>query len=291
MAARAIGSVTLSFGLVSIPVKVYSSGLTDKSISFNMLERETGARVKQQYVSSVSGDVVPRSEMVKGYEFSKGQYVIFSGDELKSFEQEANKSVQIKEFVPLASVDPIHFEKAYYVGPDKGADRPYALLRAAMTETGRGAVAKYAARGKQYLVLLRPFEDGMVMQQMRYVDEIRGIDDIPLGESGDVDGAELKLAVQLVEQIANEDFDGAQYVDEVRDRVLAAIQAKVEGQEITAEPTEEPKAKIIDLMDALRASVAASTPGETTKASASKRKSAKRATKKKSDSKRKAAEG
>ena len=152
MAARAIGSVTLSFGLVSIPVKVYSSSVSGNSVSFNMLERETGARVKQQYVSSVSGDVVPRSEMVKGYEFSKGQYVIFDSDELKSFEQEANKAVEIKEFVPLPAVDPLHFEKAYYVGPDKGADRPYRLLCAAMNETGRGAVAKYAARGKQYQV-------------------------------------------------------------------------------------------------------------------------------------------
>ena len=282
MAARAIGSVTLSFGLVSIPVKVYSSGVTDKSVSFNMLERETGARVKQQYISSVSGDVVPRSEMVKGYEFSKGQYVIFDSDELKSFEQEANKAVEIKEFVPLSAVDPLHFEKAYYVGPDKGADRPYRLLCAAMNETGRGAVAKYAARGKQYLVLLRPFEDGIVMQQMRYSTEIRAIDDVPLGEATDVDANELKLAVQLVEQIANDEFDSTKYVDEVKERILAAIQSKVEGQEITAEPAGEPKAKVIDLMEALKASVAGA--GDEAKPAA-KRKPAKRAAKKKTTKK------
>lgn len=254
MAARAIGSATLSFGLVSIPVKVYSSSKSGSGISFNMLEEKTGARVKQQYISSVSGEVVPRNEMTKGYEFAKGQYVTFTNEELKAFDVEANKQVEIKEFVPLSEVDPIYFDSAYYVGPDKGADRPYALLREAMKQTGRAAVAKYAVRGKQYLVLVRPKDDGLVMQQLRYAHEIRALEDIPLGE-GDVSDDELKLAVQLVEQIASEGFHPEQYEDEVKRRVEEAIQAKVEGQEITAEPSEEPKAKIIDLMDALKASL------------------------------------
>jgi DNA end-binding protein Ku len=254
MAPRAIGSATLSFGLVSIPVKVYSSSESGSGISFNMLEEKTGARVKQQYVSSVSGDVVPRKEMIKGYEFAKGQYVTFTNEELKAFDVEANKQVEIKEFVPVSEVDPIYFDSAYYVGPDKGADRPYALLREAMKKTGRAAVAKYAVRGKQYLVLVRPKDDGLVMQQLRYAHEIRALKDIPLGE-GEVSDEELKLAVQLVEQIASEEFHPENYEDEVRRRVEEAIQAKVEGQEITAEPSEEPKAKIIDLMDALKASL------------------------------------
>ncbi len=252
--ARAVGSATIAFGLVSIPVKVYSSGVSESGIRFNMLEEKTGARVKQQYVSSQTGDVVSRDEIIKGYEFSKGQYVTFTGEELKSFEVEANKAVEIQEFVPLAKVDPIYFEKAYYIGPDKGADRPYALLRAAMEKTGRAALAKYAARGKQYLVLVRPMGEGLVMQQLRYADEIRTITDIPLGE-GEVEEKELKLAVQLVEQIASDEFIPANYEDEVRSRIEEAIRAKVEGQEITAEPAEAPKAKIIDLMEALKASL------------------------------------
>ncbi|MCZ6573084.1 MAG: Ku protein [Planctomycetota bacterium] len=252
--ARAVGSATIAFGLVSIPVKVYSSGVSESGIHFNMLEQKTGARVKQQYVSSQTGEVVSRDEIIKGYEFSKGQYVTFTGEELKSFEVEANKAVEIQEFVPLAKVDPIYFEKAYYIGPDKGADRPYALLRAAMEKTGRAALAKYAVRGKQYLVLVRPVKEGLVMQQLRYADEIRSITDIPLGE-GEVEEKELKLAVQLVEQIASDEFVPANYEDEVRSRIEEAIRAKVEGQEITAEPTEAPKAKIIDLMEALKASL------------------------------------
>ena len=252
--ARAVGSATIAFGLVSIPVKVYSSGVSEVGVRFNMLEEKTGARVKQQYVSSQTGDVVSRDEIIKGYEFSKGQYVTFTGEELKSFEVEANKAVEIQEFVPLAKVDPIYFEKAYYIGPDKGADRPYALLRAAMEKTGRAALAKYAVRGKQYLVLVRPVEEGLVMQQLRYADEIRAITDIPLGE-GEVEEKELKLAVQLVEQIASDEFIPANYEDEVRSRIEEAIRAKVEGQEITAEPAEAPKAKIIDLMEALKASL------------------------------------
>ncbi len=254
MAARAIGSANIAFGLVSIPVKVYSSSELGSGISFNMLEEKTGARVKQQYISSQSGDVVARDEMIKGYEFAKGQYVTFTNDELKSFETEANKAVEIQEFVPISKVDPIYLEKAYYLGPDKGGERPYMLLRAAMEKTKRAALAKYAARGKQYLVLVRPMGEGIVMQQLRYAHEIRSITDVPLGE-GKVNASELKLAVQLVEQIASDEFLPENYEDEVRQRIEEAIQAKVDGQEITAEPAEEPKAKIIDLMEALKASL------------------------------------
>lgn len=277
MAARAIGSATISFGLVSIPIKVYSSSTPGSGIAFNMLEEKTGARVKQQYVSSQSGEVVSRDEMIKGYEFAKGQYVTFTSEELKSFEEKANRSVEIREFVPLEKVDPIYFEKAYYIGPDKGADRPYALLRAALAKTGRAAVAQYATRGKQYLVLVRPAGEGLVMQQLRYASDIRGIGDIPLGEA-EVSNQELKLAVQLVEQIAKDEFKPADYEDQVRMRIEEAIQRKVDGREVTAEPTEEPKAKIIDLMEALKASL-----GE-------ERKPARRASRKKA-AKKKAAEG
>jgi DNA end-binding protein Ku len=288
MAARAIGSATIAFGLVSIPVKIYSSSASESGISFNMLEKKTGARVKQQYVSSQTGEVVPRDEMIKGYEFSKGQFVTFTNEELKAFEEKANRSVDIAEFVPLEKVDPIYFDGAYYMGPDKGADRPYALLRAAMEKTGRAALAKYASRGKQYLVLVRPVDEGLVMQQLRYAHEIRAITEVPLG-TAEINEKELKLAVQLVEQIAADEFVPENYEDEVRKRIEEAITAKVEGQEITAGPAEEPRAKVIDLMEALKASL-----GSSAKAEAAERKPAKRQASSsgaKKSSRKKAAEG
>ncbi|MCZ6786039.1 MAG: Ku protein [Planctomycetota bacterium] len=282
MAARAIGSANIAFGLVSIPVKVYSSSESGSGISFNMLEEKTGARVKQQYISSQTGEVVARDEMIKGYEFAKGQYVTFTSDELKSFETEANKAVEIQEFVPISKVDPIYLEKAYYLGPDKGGERPYMLLRAAMEKTKRAALAKYAARGKQYLVLVRPMGEGIVMQQLRYAHEIRSISDVPLGD-GKVNANELKLAVQLVEQIASNEFLPENYEDEVKQRIEEAIARKVEGKEVTAEPTQEPRARIIDLMEALKTSL-----GEKKKTA---RKPAKKAPRKVAAKKRKAAEG
>jgi DNA end-binding protein Ku len=283
MAARAIGTATLSFGLVSIPVKVFSSTVSEGDYSFNLLEKKTGSRLKQQYISQQSGEVVPREEMVKGYEFAKGQYVVFTDEELKAVEEKANKAVEIKEFVPLEKVDPIFFDKGYYLGPDKGAERPYALLREAMRKTGRAAVAQYAVRGKQYLVLVRPQDGGLVMQQLHYAHEIRAISDVPVGEAKVLD-AELKLATQLVEQIATDEFKPGQYKDEVRARIEEAIRKKVEGQEVTAEPAQEPVAKIIDLMEALKASL-----GEGGKEAA--RKPAKRAPRAATGSKKKAAGG
>lgn len=254
MPARAIGTATVAFGLVSIPVKVYSSNAPERGVSFNLLERKTGARLKQQYISTQTGEVVGRDEMIKGYEFAKGQYVTFTDEELKSFEIAANKAVEIQEFVPIAKVDPIHFDTAYYLGPDKGGERPYKLLRAAMEKTGRAALAKYAVRGKQYLVLVRPMGEGLVMQQLRYAHEIRAITEVPLGE-GAVEDKEVKLAIQLVEQIASDEFAPQNYEDEVTKRIEAAIERKVAGQEVTAEPGEEPKARILDLMEALKASL------------------------------------
>jgi DNA end-binding protein Ku len=277
MAARAIGTATLSFGLVSIPVKVYSSTVSEAEFSFNLLEKKTGSRLKQQYISQKTGEIVPRDEMVKGYEFAKGQYVVFTDEEMKAVEQQANKAVEIKEFVPLAKVDPVYFDRAYYLGPDKGAERPYALLRAAMRKTGRAALAQYAVRGKQYLGLVRPQDDGLVMQQLRYAHEIRAIGDLELPDAKVAD-AELKLAVQLVEQIASDEFQPEQYKDEVRARIEEAIRRKGEGQEVTAEPAAEPAAKIIDLMEALKASLgegkAARKPAKRAARAASRKKAA-----------------
>ncbi|MDB4967187.1 MAG: hypothetical protein JWN44_2876 [Myxococcales bacterium] len=256
MAMRSMASATISFGLVSIPVRLYSATESSGAISFNLLHRPPcGSRLRQQYICIKEEVVVPRDEMVKGYEFQKGEYVTFSSDELKALEETATQTVDITEFVPLDKVDPVYFDRAYYLGPDKGGDKPYKLLARAMTETGRAALARYAARGKMYLVLVRPFEDKLVMQQLLYADEVRDIRDVPVGDA-EVREQELKLAKQLVEQIARETFNPDAYEDEVKKRVEAQIQRKVEGQEIAVSHEEAKPAQIIDLMEALKASLA-----------------------------------
>ncbi len=257
MPPRAISTATISFGLVSIPVKVFSASSPSESVSFNLLHKKCGSRLKQQYICPTdNGEIVERDDMVKGYEFQKGQYVTFTPDELKALEEEATQAVEITEFLPAETVDPVYFDKAYYLGPDKGGDRPYKLLCAAMEETGRVALAKYAARGKQYLVMVRAKDGGLVMQQLHYADEVRPFSEVPLGEA-EVREGELKLAIQLVEQITHESFQPEQYKDEVKERVLEHIQEKVAGKEITVSTPEAPKAQVIDLMEALKASLGA----------------------------------
>jgi DNA end-binding protein Ku len=255
MAARSIGTGTISFGMVSIPIRMYSAAESKAAVSFNLLHAKCSTRLKQQYVCPKDNEIVPRDQMIKGYEFAKEQFVTFTEDELKAMQEEANKAIEITEFVPASQVDPIYFDGAYYLGPDKGGDRAYHLLSQAMRQTGRSALAKWAARGKQYLVLIRPVKDGLIMQQLLYADEVRTFDEVPVGDGGMVKDSELKLAVQLVEQIATDEFHPENYEDDVRKRYHEAIQRKVDGQEITAAP-EQPKAQIIDLMEALKASLA-----------------------------------
>ena len=254
MAARSIGTATISFGLVTVPIRMYTASESSAAISFNMLHAKCGSRLKQQYICTKDEEIVPRDQMVKGYEFTKDQYVTFTEAELKAMAEESTRAIEITEFVPLQKVDPIYFEAAYYLGPDKGGERAYNLLAAAMRQTGRSALAKWAARGKMYLVMLRAVEKGLVMQVLLYADEVRPFDEVPVGDV-QVKDAELKLAIQLIDQIATEEFHPENYEDEVRKRYNAAIQEKVQGREITAAPTEEPKAQIIDLMEALKASL------------------------------------
>src|SRR5262245_10069600 len=234
MAARPIASGSISFGLVSIPVKLFSTADHSSDIRFNLLDAVHKVRLKQQYVSPVDGRVVPRDEQTKGYEFSKDQYVTFTDEELQVLSEKASPSIEITEFVPLTEVDPIYFEKAYFLGPDQSGQRAYRLLATAMRETGRCAVAKYASRGKQYLVLLRPFGEGLIMQQLFYKDEIRDFGEVPLGDDISLKEAEVSLAIQLIEQIATDQFDAGKYGDDVRERIMAAIQQKVEGHEVVA---------------------------------------------------------
>jgi DNA end-binding protein Ku len=261
MPARSIGTGTLSFGMVSIPIRLYSAGESSSAVSFNLLHGKCKSRLKQQYVCPKDNEIVPRDQMVKGYEFSKEQYVTFTEEELKAMGEEAQKAIEITEFVLASKVDPVYFDGAYYLGPDKGGEKAYRLLNEAMKETGRAALAKWAARGKQYLVLIRPADKGLVMQQLLYADEVRPLAEVPI-EDAEVKDAELRLAVQLVQQIASDEFRPENYQDEVRKRHQEAIQKKVEGQEITTSP-EAPRAQIIDLMEALKASLAAKgrTPG------------------------------
>ena len=259
MAARPIGAATISFGLVAIPVRLFTTSESGTQISFNWLHG-CGSRVKQQYWCPKDERIVPRDELVKGYEFAKGQYVKFTPEELKAMEEAGSETIDIAEFLPLAKVDPLYFEKTYYLGPDKGGDKPYRLLAEAMKKTGRAAIATWAARGKQYLVLIRPFEDGLVLQQLRYADEIKSFADVERGDAA-VKPAELALAVQLVDQISADEFHPEQYHDTVRDRIAAAIQQKVDGAEtITLESEPAAQAQIIDLVEALKASLDAGEP-------------------------------
>src|SRR3954452_1936755 len=283
MAARSIVSLTVSFGLVSIPVRLFSATEASRAIAFNLLHKACGSRLKQQYLCAKEEVVVPREDMAKGYEFAKDQYVMFTGEELKALEEAGTHSAEITEFVPLKSVDPVYFDKAYYLAPDKGGAKPYALLARALRETGRCALGRWAARGKQYIVMIRPVEDlveGLVMQQLLYAGEVRAIRDIDIPKT-DVKPAELKLAQQLIEQKTVEKFDPGAYTDEVRARVEAAVQKKVEGQEITMTEAPESGGQVIDLMEALRASLdkKAAPPAKArpAKAPAEARKPAKRA--------------
>ena len=262
MPARSIASATISFGLVSVPVNLYSSSESKTSVSFNMLHKKCNSPLKQQYTCPKDNEVVGREDTVKGYEFAKDQYVVFTPEELKALEEKATGMIDVVEFVPLTQVAREYLEKVYYLGPDKGGDRAYRLLCEALKETGRAALGQYSARGQQYLVLLRPLNGVMVMEQLHYADEVRAATEVPIPQ-GEVKPAELALAKQLIEQTANEAFEPQKYKDTVRERVLETIQRKVDGQDITTDVTPDAGGKIIDLMEALKASLARPASGET----------------------------
>jgi DNA end-binding protein Ku len=255
MAARSIASLTLSFGLVSIPVKLYSATETSSAVKFNLLAKD-GSRLKQQYVSEKDQAVVPRAEMVKGYEFEKDRFVLFSPEELKTLEEASSPAIEIMAFIPQKSVDPLFYDKAYLIAPDKRGGKPYALLAEAMRQSGRCALAKWAWKSKQYVVQVRPVEDGLVLQQLLYADEVRSLKDLNI-EPVTVSAGELQLALQLIDQISEEAYDPAQYVDEEKKRILAAIDEKISGKQVVASAHDEAPstAQVIDLMEALRASL------------------------------------
>src|SRR5450631_4401602 len=230
--ARSIASLTISFGLVAIPVKLYSATVSSERIAFNLLRQKDGSRVKQQYVAVNDGKVVERAEMVKGYEFAKDQYVMFSAEELKALEDATSHSIDIGQFVPLESVDPVYFDGTYYLAPDKGAAKPYTLLATALRKAQQCAVGRWISRGKEHIVVIRPIDDGLAMHQLHFQAEVRNLKELGV-EAAPVSEPELKLAQQLIDHLATKRFDPNEYADEHKARVETAIQKKVEGKEIS----------------------------------------------------------
>jgi DNA end-binding protein Ku len=332
MPARSIATLSLSFGLVSIPVKLYSATESSAAIRFRLMS-PGGARVRQQYVSDESPPaaeppeseveveeaapeppapkarsgaasrvvdfpasragvtlsspripapsspsprspppdpapaVIERSEMVKGYEFEKGRFVLFTAAELKALAEASRQTIDIVEFIPERAIDPIYFDKAYFLAPDKRGAKPYSLLLRAMQDTGRSALAKWAFRAKEYVVQIRAAQGGMVLQQLLYADEVRSLDDLDI-DLAPVGAAELQLAKQLIEQISAEAYDPARFVDEEKQRILAAVERKIEGRQIVAPAHRDAPigAQVVDLVAALRASLQAKPPPAAAKA-------------------------
>ncbi len=254
--ARSIASLTISFGLVAIPVKLYSATVSSERISFNLLRQKDGSRVKQQYLAVNDGKPVERSEMVKGYEFAKDQYVMFSPEELKALEDTTTHQIDIGQFVPLESVDPVYFDGTYYLAPDKGGAKPYTLLATALRKSGQCALGRWISRGKEHIVIIRALEDGLAMHQLHFQAEVRHLKELGV-EAAPVSEAELKLARQLIDQLGAKRFDPNEFADEHKVRVQAAIQRKVDGKEVSlAEgPVSNKGGNVIDLMEALRASI------------------------------------
>lgn len=273
MPARSIASLSLSFGLVSIPVKLYTATESGSDIKFNYMAKD-GSRVKQQYVSEKTGQPVERAELLKGYEFDKDHFVLFSPEELKALEESASHVVEILAFIPEGAVDPLYYDKAYFVAPDKRGGKPYNLLKEAMQQSGRCALAKWASKGKTHMVQIRPTDDGLVFQQLLFADEVRSMQDLHI-EQVEVFDAELKLALQIIDQAAQDAYDPSEYEDEEKKRILEAIDAKIAGKQVVSpEPVElSATGQVIDLMEALRASLAkgggkAKAPAAKTKAPA-----------------------
>ncbi len=254
MGARAISSGTISFGLVSIPVKLYTAAASEQ-VRFNMLHRKCGGRLKMQYYCPVDDEVVERGDIVKGFEYARGQYVRFDDEELKSLEAEKSNSIEIVEFVPLDTFDLVQVERSYYLGPDKGGDKAYRLLGEAMKSKDRVAVGRWASRGKEQLVVIRPYRDGLLFHQLYYADEVRVFDDIDTGATFQFSEVERELAQKLIDQLSSDELQADKYRDAFRERVQQAVDQKVAGEQVTVAP-EAPRAHVIDLFEALKQSLA-----------------------------------
>lgn len=269
MAARATSSGTISFGLVSIPVKVFTAQ-SSQSVRFSMLHEADNSRLKQSYTCKKCEEPVERSQTVKGYEYARDQYVVLNDDELKALEQTSDRTIEIEEFVPISQVDPLYFEKSNLLGPDKGGHKAYQLLRQAMVDAEKVAVGRFNTRGRQQLVLLRPTANGLVMHGLYYADEVRSFADIDTGEDVEIKDGELALAHQLIDALTQKSFAPEKFEDDYRRLVLEAVDQKVAGEEIVVMPTAEPREQIIDLVAALKKSLAEKAAGAGSQAGAAK---------------------
>ena len=256
MAARSMASSTITFGLVAVPVQIYPATRASAGLSFHLLHAKDGVRLRQQLVCPKDGEVVARTEAVKGFEHAKDSFVALTDAELKALDQKASSGIEVAEFVPSSAITPLYVERSYYLGPGKGGERAFALLVAALQEEDLLAIAQYAARGKDYLVALRPYEGRLLMHQLYHADEVRSVEEVKAPEA-EAKPAELKLARELVARLTTERFAPERYADEVRKRIRALIDRKVEGGEIRTAPEGKAPAKVIDLMEALKASLAA----------------------------------
>jgi len=253
MAARSIGSTAISFGLVSIPVKVYTATAA-QGAHFNQLHKKCGSRLKQRMHCPVCDETVERDDIVKGYEVGKNQFVQFTGEEMRGLEAERSHTLDLVEFVPEQTVDLIYVDRSQYLGPDKGGDKAFNLLAKAMRRTGRIAVGRYQSHGKVHLVLLRPYKKGLILHQVFYANEVRAYEEVELGPDLRVSEHEEALADQLISALSSASFDASKYKDEYAARVQEAAEQKVAGQEVTLAP-EQPQAQIIDLFEALKQSL------------------------------------
>jgi DNA end-binding protein Ku len=255
--ARAIWSGSVSFGLVNVPVKLYTA-VSPKDVRFNQLEEGTGARIRQKRVSAETGEEVPYERIVKGYEISPYRYVVITPEELEALDPKATRSIEIEDFVDLDQIDPVHYERPYYLVPERGATKAYALLLQAMKDANKVAIARMVLRTKQYLAAIRPMGDVLCLETLLFSDEVVPTEDLEGLPDSDVEISEreLKMARQLIESLST-DFEPEKYHDEYRERVLALIEQKAEGQEIVAQPAAEEPTQVVDLMAALEASLAA----------------------------------
>ena len=243
----------LTFGLVSFPVRLYSAARSE-SISFNQLHKHDGSRIKQVIYCQAEDKPIPRSEIVKGYEYEKDRYVVIEDEEIKKVAPPSAKVMEILEFVENSQVEPIYLETSYYMAPDEAGEKPYALLFEALKQTGRVGVAKIAMHNREHIVILRPGKNGVLMHTMYFAHEIRSVDEFRT-DSSLVKEKELALAANLVEALAA-DFEPDKYKDSYRDNLLKMIESKKQGEEVVATP-EPQHAKVVDIMEALKASLAA----------------------------------
>jgi len=254
MASRPVGNGNISFGLVSIPVRLFSA-TRSRSVSFNLLHAKDLSRIQQKIYCPVDDAIIDRSELVRGYEVEKGRYVTFTDEELKNLEARNEHSIEIAEFLPLEKVDPLYFEEAYYLGSEPNAAKAYRLLADAMSQSGRVALGRYTMRGKEHLIMIRPFGKGLILHTIYYADEVRPADEVDQAGNEPVKDTELTLAKRLIDELTQKKFDPSKYHDSYRERVIEAARQKVAGQQVTEAAEEPRRGQVIDLMAALKASL------------------------------------